>query len=114
MGTTCHKYSLKDKKYYENVFRFPESWYAFSGCYGNLVSIDKYSKFSLIVARNILNRRKNLNNGEGNYNDDDRKLLFFTEKEGFHEIRRFRSTERSARTEQIQIKNRIIFAPNTL
>ena len=113
-GTTCHKYSLKDKKYYENVFRFPKSWYLLSGCHGNLVSIDKHNNFSLIVAGNILNRKKWFN-GEGKYNNDNRKqLLFFTEQEGFQETRRFRSKERAARTEQIHTKNSIVFAPDTL
>ena len=48
--TTCHKYCLADKKYYENVFRLPESWYPFSRSYGNLISIDKTNKFVLIIA----------------------------------------------------------------
>ena len=120
-NSTCHKYSLKDKIYYENVFRFPTSWYPSQGFYryGNLVSIDKYNKFSLIVAENISNGGKR-NNVKGKHNDDDRKLLFFTEKEGFQEIRRFRSKERhtknlrSKTTEQIQTKNSIIFAPHTI
>ena len=88
--------------------------YLLSGCHGNLVSIDRHNNFSLIVAGNILNRKKWFD-GEGKYNNDNRKqLLFFTEQEGFQEPRRFRSKERAARTEQIHTKNSIVFAPDTL
>ena len=119
--TTCHKYSLKDKKYYKNVFRLPSSWYASRDqyIYGNLVSIDKYKKFALIVAKNISNCGKRKNVKEKN-NDDDRKFLFFNENEGFQEIRRFRRKGghtrnlRNKTTEHTHTKNSIIFAPHTL
>ena len=117
---TCHKYSLKDKQYHENVFRFPERWYEFPK--GNLASIDKNSKFSLIVAKNP----KAWSYKKGKDNDNDRKLLFFTEKEGFQKICRFQSKERHIRnlrnknTEQTQTKisttfsTLAIFAPHTI
>ena len=77
--TTCHKYCLTDKKYYENINRLPESWYAFSSSYGDLVSIDKTNQFVLIIAR------KMFCDGTEKNNDDRRRILFFTEKEGFQE-----------------------------
>ena len=113
--TICHKYSLKDKKYYEGVFRFPKPWYAISGqIYRNLVSIDKNNKFALIVAR-----KHSMMNQETN-NDDSRRFLYFTEKEGFQEVLKSRSKGgntrnlRSKNTEQNNTKNSIIFVPQPL
>ena len=120
---TCHKYSLKDKKYYKDVFLFPKSWYAcqeiFRSNYGNLVSIDRYNEFFLVVAGNISSWRSR-NNVKGKNNEDGRRFLFFTEKEGFQEIRQFRSKQRNTRnlknkiTKQINTKRSIIFAPHKL
>ena len=69
---------------------------------------------NILVTKYISNceKRKSI---EGKNNDDDRKFLFFTEKEGFQEIRRFRSKERHTRnrrsktTEQIPTKKSNIF-----
>ena len=77
--TTCHKYSLTDKRCYENVFRLPESWLPFLGSHGNLVSIEKTNEFVLIIARKIF---------YDGAEKDRRSILFFTEKDGFQETRK--------------------------
>ena len=80
--TTCHKYCLADKKYYENVFRLPESWYPFSSSYRNLVSIDKNNQFVLIISSKMFYDKARKNNA------NRRRIFLFTEKEGFQETRK--------------------------
>ena len=114
---TCHKYCLTDKKYYENIYRLPESWYAFSRSYKHLVSVDKTNQFVLIIARNLFC------DGTEKNNDDRRRILFFTEKEGFQETLkgkgRWRKEQhdndlRNNRSKDLQTENSAIFLPQTV